>query len=91
MAAMLREARAKGARNTPDPLTITNYHGVDHGYPRSYGTCTPTDPLGDLFTAHPGRPSTSRTRLKRLGLSVFAESMPSRPTRRFALCDGEIY
>jgi hypothetical protein len=50
-------ARAKGASNTPDPLTITNSMEVDHGYPRSYGTCTLADPLGDLLTAHPGRPT----------------------------------
>jgi hypothetical protein len=23
------------------PLTINNYHGVDHGYPRSYGARSP--------------------------------------------------
>ena len=69
-------ARAKGAANTPDPLTITNYHGVDHGYPRSYGTFTPADPLGDTPTAHPGRLHPSQARLKNRGLSGFRKDCP---------------
>jgi hypothetical protein len=65
------KARAKGAANTPDPLTITNYQRVDHGYPRSYGTFTPADPLGDIFTASPGRLHPSQARLKNRGPSGF--------------------
>jgi hypothetical protein len=61
----------QGCWNTPDPLTITNYQRVDHGYPRSYGTCSPADPLGDILTAHPGRLHPSQARLKNRGRSGF--------------------
>jgi hypothetical protein len=81
----------QGCANTPDPLTITNLLGVDHGYPRSYGTRTPADPLGDILTAYPGCPTTSRTRLKNRGLSAFAGMSPSRSTRRVALRDGDMH
>jgi len=44
---------------------------VDHGYPRSYGTQALADPHGDILTAHPGCPTTPRTRLKNRRLRVF--------------------
>jgi hypothetical protein len=64
---------------------------VDHGYPRSYGTFTPADPLGDIFTANPSRLHLSQARLKNRGPSGFRWKNPSRATRRVALRDGETH
>ena len=91
MAAIAMRARAKGAANTPDPLTITNFWRVDHGYARSYGTSSPADPLGDTLTAKSGRLHPSQARLKNRGPRGFRWKNPSRATRRVAPRDGETH